>query len=118
VWIALIGWFITSAATAEARQAVVTGELRGIRVGQIMTPQPVTVPGSMPVSTLLDGYVFRVRYQSFPVMLDGQDTVTGLVTFNRIRHVPVSRREQTVLADVACPLSDVATASPDDPWLT
>lgn len=112
VWIALIGWFITSGATAEARQAVVTGELRGIPVGQIMTPQPLTVPASMTVSSFLDDYVFRVRHQSFPVLLDGK--VTGLVTFNRIKQVPAARREETVLADIACPLSDVATASPDD----
>jgi Zn-dependent protease/CBS domain-containing protein len=114
VWIALIGWFVTSGATAEARQAVLTGELRGIRVGQIMTPQPVTVPGSMPVSSFLDGYVFRMRHQSFPVTRDGQDQVTGLVTFDRVRQVPADRREETLLSDVACPLSDVATASPDD----
>jgi Zn-dependent protease len=114
VWIAFIGWFVTSGATAEARQAVATSELRGIRVGQIMTPQPMTVPGSMPVSSFLDGYVFRVRHQSFPVTADGQGTVTGLVTFNRIKQVPPARREETVLADIACPLSEVATASPDD----
>ncbi len=114
VWIALIGWFVTSGATAEARQAVVTGELRGVRVGQIMTPQPVTVPGSMSVSSFMDGYVFRLRHQSFPVTRDGEDKVTGLVTFNRIKQVPPARREETVLADIACPLSDVATASPDD----
>jgi Zn-dependent protease len=114
VWIALIGWFVMSGATAEARQAVVSGELRGIRVGQIMTPQPVTVPGSMSVSSFLDGYVFRVRHQSFPVTGDSGGTVTGLVTFNRVKQVPAARREETVLADIACPLSDVATASPDD----
>jgi Zn-dependent protease len=114
VWIALIGWFVTSGATAEARQAVATGELRGIRVSQIMTPQPVTVPGSMSVRSFLDGYMLRVRHQSFPVTLDGQDEVTGLVTFNRIKQVPAARRAETVLADIACPLSDVATASPQD----
>ena len=114
VWISLIGWFVMSGATAEARQAVVAGELRGIRVGQIMTPQPVTVSGSMPVSSFLDGYVFRLRHQSFPVTLDDQHTVTGLVTFNRVKQVPAARRDQTVLADIACPLSDVATAAPDD----
>jgi Zn-dependent protease/CBS domain-containing protein len=114
VWIALIGWFVTSGATAEARQAVVIGELRGIRVGQIMTPQPATVPASMPVISFLDGYFFRVRHQSFPVTNDSQDKVTGLVTLNRIREVPAARREQTLLGDIACPLSDVATASPDE----
>jgi CBS-domain-containing membrane protein len=68
----------------------------------------------MRVSDFLDGYLFRMRHQSFPVTQDGQDQVTGLVTFNRIKQVPADRRQETVLADIACPLSDVATASPDD----
>jgi Zn-dependent protease/CBS domain-containing protein len=114
VWIALLGWFVACGATAEARQAVVISELRGIRVSQIMTPQPVSVPGSISVSSLLDGYIFRLRHQSFPVTDDGQDRVTGLVTFNRIKEVPAYQRMRTAVADVACTLSEVATASPDE----
>jgi Zn-dependent protease len=114
VWIALIGWFVTSGATAEARRAMVIAELRGIRVEQIMTPQPITAPASMSVSAFLDSYIFRLRHQSFPLTNDGQDKVTGLVTFNRAKAVPAARRHETLLADIACPFSDVATASPDD----
>jgi len=113
LWFALIGWFLISAATAEAQQAVITGQLRGIRVYQIMTPNPVTVPGSATVSEFLDNYLFRARHQAFPVT-DGSGAVTGLVTFNRIKQIPPGERGQTRLADVACPLSDVATARPDD----
>jgi len=40
--------------------------------------------------------------------------VTGLVTLDRIKHVPASRRDRTRLADIACPLADIAAASPDD----
>ena len=29
--------------------------------------------------------------------------------------MPPSQRDRTTLADIACPLADVATASPDDP---
>ncbi len=114
LWTAFIGIFITGAASAEAQQAVVTGRLRGIRVSQIMTPSPVTVvPASMTVSEFLGGYLFRARHQSFPVTQNG-DTVTGLVTFNRIKQVPPGQRDHTRLADIACPLADVATAAPDD----
>jgi Zn-dependent protease/CBS domain-containing protein len=113
LWFAFIGWFLVGAATAEAQQAVVTGQLRGIRVGQIMTPDPVTVPGSATVSEFLDGSLFRARHQGFPVIQEGQG-VTGLVTFNRIRQVPPGERDRTRLADIACPLADVATAAPDD----
>jgi Zn-dependent protease/CBS domain-containing protein len=113
LWFAFIGWFLIGSATAEAQQAVVTGQLQGIRVSQIMTPDPVTVPGSATVSEFLDGHLFRARHQGFPVIQDGQG-VTGLVTINRIRQVPPGERDRTRLADIACPLADVATAAPDD----
>jgi Zn-dependent protease/CBS domain-containing protein len=113
LWFAFIGWFLISAASAEAQQAVVTGQLRGIRVSQIMTPDPVTVPGSSTVSEFLDGHLFRARHQGFPVIQEGH-RVTGLVTINRIRQVPPDERDRTKLADIACPLADVATAAPDD----
>jgi Zn-dependent protease/CBS domain-containing protein len=114
LWFAFIGWFLIGAATAEAQQAVVTGQLRGIRVSQIMTPDPVTVPGTTTVSEFLDGYLFRARHQAFPVTGDG-GAVTGLVTFNRVKEVPPEERGRTGLAGIACPLADVATAAPDDP---
>ena len=47
-------------------------------------------------------------------MLDLGHGVTGLVTINRIRQVPPDERDRTRLADIACPLADVATAGPDD----
>lgn len=114
LWIALIGWFLTGSATAEAQQAVLANRLRGIRARQVMTPDPVTVPGSMTVSEFFDEYLFRARYQSFPVTADGGDTVAGLVTLDRIKHVPAGQRDLTRLADIACPLTDVATAEPQD----
>ena len=114
LWFSLIGWFLAGSATAEAQQAVLAGRLRGIRAGQVMTPDPVTVPGSMTVSEFLDDYMFRSRHQCFPVTGDGGDTVTGLVTLDRIRHVPASQRDRTRLADIACPLADIATAAPED----
>ena len=114
LWISLTGWFLTGAATAEAQQAVLAGRPRGIRASQIMTPDPVTVPGSMTVSEFIDDYMFRARHQSFPVTRDGTDTVCGLVTLDRIKHVQAGQRDGTRLADIACPLADVATAAPED----
>jgi Zn-dependent protease/CBS domain-containing protein len=114
LWFALIGWFIAGSATAEAQQAIVTGRLRGVRVSQVMTPDPVTVPGSMTVREFLDGDLFRARHQSFPVTGDGGPAVTGLVTLNRIRQAQPAERDRERLEDLACPLSDIATASPEE----
>jgi Zn-dependent protease/CBS domain-containing protein len=113
IWTALVGFFITGAASAEAQQAVVAGRLQSVRVSQIMTPSPVTVAASMTVSEFLDSNLFRARHQSFPVTGDG-DTVTGLVTFNHIKQVPPDQRDHTRLGDIACPLADVAKATPEE----
>ncbi len=114
LWIAMIGWFLYGAATTEAHQAVLRGRLRGVRAWQVMTPDPVTVPGSMTVSGFLGDYLYHGRHQAFPVTADGPGTVTGLVSFDRIKRVPAARRDQNRLADIACPLPEVATAAPDD----
>jgi Zn-dependent protease/CBS domain-containing protein len=114
VWIALVGWFLTGAATTEAQQAVIAGRLRGVRASQIMTPHPVTVPGSMTVGEFLADYFYRARHHAFPVTMDGQDGVSGLVTLDRIRQVPPGQRNHTRLADIACRLADIARAGPDD----
>jgi Zn-dependent protease/CBS domain-containing protein len=114
VWISLVGWFISGAATAEGQQAVMASRLRGVRASEVMTSDPVTVPGSMTVNEFLDGNLYRRRHHGFPVTKDGGHTVTGLVTLNRIDDVPAGERGHTRLADIACPLTDIATATPDD----
>jgi Zn-dependent protease/CBS domain-containing protein len=114
IWIALIGWFLFASAGAEARQAVLANQLRGIRASQVMTPAPVTVPESMTVSEFLDNDTYRAHHHAFPVTRDGTDTATGLVTLTRINQVPAGQRGSTRLADIACPLADVATAAPEE----
>ena len=47
-------------------------------------------------------------------MVDGGQTV-GLVTVHRASQVPAVERGRTTLRDVACPLSEVASATPDEP---
>ncbi|HEV2450510.1 MAG TPA: site-2 protease family protein [Streptosporangiaceae bacterium] len=113
LWTALVGWFLISAATSESQQAVVQSRLRTVPVRQIMTPGPATVPASATVAQFLNDYLPARRHSAFPVVADGQ--TVGLVTVRRISQVPVAERDQTTLGQVACPLSEVARATPDEP---
>jgi Zn-dependent protease/predicted transcriptional regulator len=113
LWFALLGWFLISAATAEAQQAMVQSRLRTVAVREIMTPHPVTAPGSATVAWFLDDYLPQHRHSAFPVEDDGGQTV-GLVSVRRINGVPVGERGRTTVRDAACPLSDVARATPDE----
>src|SRR5215469_16892653 len=114
LWFGLLGWFLISAATAEGQQAMLQGRLRTIAVRDVMTAHPVTVPASSTVAWFLDDYLPWHRHSAFPVEADDGQTV-GLVTVHRVSQVPADERGRTMLRDVACALSDVARAAPDEP---
>jgi Zn-dependent protease/CBS domain-containing protein len=113
LWFVLLGWFLISAATAESQQAMLQSRLRTVPVWQIMTRDPVTVPASATVAQFMTDYLPRYRHSAFPVVADGQ--TVGLVTVHRIGQVPPGEQGHTTLGDIACPLADVARATPDEP---
>jgi len=114
LWLALIGWFLVNAASAEAAQATVTNRLAGVRVSEVMTPQPTTADGDQTVAQFVDEVALRRMFSSYP-LVDSDRRLTGLVTLNRIRAVPPERRFDTRLTDVACPPGDVPPARPEMP---
>ena len=115
IWLALVGWFIVGAATAEERQARLTAGLEGVRVGDVMTPSPATVPPDVSLALFVDRYLFEHHHSTFPVTVD--DRPIGLLTLNRVKQVPEANRPWTTVAEVACPMPDVATATADEPLL-
>ncbi len=112
LWFILLGWFLISAASAENQQAMLQAQLRTVAVRQIMTANPVTVPASTTVTQFLTDFLPWHRYSAFPVVADGQ--TVGLVTVHRVNQVPAADRARATVRDVACPLSEVAQASPDE----
>jgi hypothetical protein len=54
------------------------------------------------------------RFSAFP--LRGPDgRLEGLVTLSRLKAVPPERRVSTTVGDIACPMSDVPVAVPEEP---
>ncbi|MBI3687142.1 MAG: site-2 protease family protein [Actinobacteria bacterium] len=113
LWLALIGWFLVGTATMEEQGTRLAATLAGIRVGDVMSGEPVTVSPDLDVAQLLDGYLWESRHSAFP-LTDGGRPV-GLITLNRIKAVPPERRATTRLRDIACPLEELPIASPDEP---
>lgn len=114
LWLALIGWFVVNAALAEERNATVGRQLRGVRVRDVQSREPVTADGGARVADFIDQVVLRERHSTYP-LVDGAGRLTGLVTLNRIRRVPPAERTATRLGDIACPAAKVPTARPDEP---
>jgi Zn-dependent protease/CBS domain-containing protein len=112
LWLALIGWFLIGAAGMEERQARMGGALRGIRVADVMTPQPQTASGDLTVADFVDHYLFAYRHSALPLVEGGRPV--GLVTLDRVRGIPAERRPATTLAEVACRADQLVLASPDE----
>lgn len=114
LWLALIGWFLVTAAGAEEQYAVARRTLADVRVTDVMTPDPLTTTPELSVQQFIDEHLWRIRFSTLPLQ-DQDGRFVGLVTLNRIRQVPTAARTQTRLLDVACPPGEVPRARPEEP---
>lgn len=114
IWLAIIGLFLVNAASAEEQQTQANAALRGVRVGDVMTPDPVGARLDETVSSFVERAAFTHRHSTYP-LLDATGRLQGLVTLNRVRGVPPPARYRTRLADIACPPEEVPTAYPHEP---
>lgn len=114
LWLMLIGWFIAGAASAEQQQAKTRARLGDVRVSDVMSDQPATVPRSLTLDRLIDEHVMRKNHSTFPVT-DEEGRPVGLITLNRVKQVPRDDWASTRVEDVACSGDEVATARPGEP---
>ncbi|MEU9848994.1 site-2 protease family protein [Streptomyces sp. NPDC047985] len=114
LWLALIGWFLIAAATAEGKQAQLRGLLAGVPVRDVMTRDPLTVPVVLTLADLLTDPRYRYRHSAFPVT-DAQGAPVGLVTLDSARQVPPGKSGTVTVGEVMVPLSRTIVTSPDTP---
>ncbi len=114
VWSVFLGWFLLSAARAEETSGLIRQALSGIRVADVMTPNPVQAPDDISVEEALHGYVLTSRHSTFPTHNAGGQ-LSGLLTMAALKNVAPDARAKTLIKEVTCPLDKVSTASPGDP---
>jgi CBS domain-containing protein len=110
VWLMLLGWFLVTAAGAEALHA----RLEGVTVDEVMTRDPVVAPDWITVRELIDDYLMTHRCSTFPLRaFDG--SISGLVTMAAVKRVPRDQRDEKRARDVAVPIDRAPTGQPDEP---
>lgn len=113
IWLMLIGFFITTTAQAEARQATVHTMLHGVRIAQVMSAPVATGPDWLTVDRFLDEVARTSHHTHLPV-LDLQGRPTGIVSLRRLGQVPAASRAVMRVSQVAQPIGLVPSAAPDD----
>jgi Zn-dependent protease/CBS domain-containing protein len=114
LWLALLGWFLITAARAEEERAQVQQALGSRRVADVMTPIPNVVPALVTVRDFVDDYLLTHHHSAFPVV-DPAGHPLGLVTLERVRAVPAPLRSTTTVGEIAVPMDKVPMVGPADP---
>jgi Zn-dependent protease/CBS domain-containing protein len=114
LWWVLLGFFLVQAAAAEEQRARLGRTLRGVTVADVMSARPVVADPAMSLAQFIDQVALARPFSTYP-LVDRDGRLTGLVTLNRIRAVPLGQRAIRRLADVACPPQQVPVARPDEP---
>jgi Zn-dependent protease/CBS domain-containing protein len=85
-WLAFLGWFLLNAATSEARYLLTQQALNGLRVRDVMTPNPVVVTPDTTLGEFMDNVMISQRHTTYPVVEDGKPV--GLLPFRCVANVP------------------------------
>lgn len=111
LWLAFIGWFLSSAAQATSRQTEIQARLRGVEVSSLMNRRPLTIDPNARLSSVVDEYILRHAVRALPVVEDGGELI-GMVTLQEIRNLPKEEWTETPVRFAMVRAADLHTATP------
>ena len=110
LWIIFLGWFIRSGAETSLRQTRLTESLAGVRVGDIMTRDLLSVSPDATVQQVVSDYFLVHPHGGYPVISNGK--LLGVVTMSSVRLIPREKREIERVSEAMVPYQRTVTVSP------
>ena len=114
LWLALVGWFLATAAEATVQQTGVERSLSGVRVRDAMDMTPAAVSPNESVADLVSEHMLRGDARSFLVRHD-DGGLAGVVTLGDVRRLPRDAWSGARVTDIMTRFGDLATIGPDAP---
>jgi Zn-dependent protease/CBS domain-containing protein len=111
IWFLFLGWFLRSGAESSRNQTIISEALAGVRVGDVMTREVLTVPPEMTVQQLVSDYFLVRTHGGYPVVKDGK--LLGIVTLQCVRTLPKDMWNHTSVAQVMVSCERAVTIGPD-----
>ena len=100
VWLLFIAFFIAQAAKAEELWSQqVAAHLDGLKVSDVMDPEPVAIGNGIKLDRALDEFFWRYRASWFPVT-DPTGRLVGLITLESVEKVPEALRPGSTVDEV------------------
>ena len=111
MWLAFIGWFLSSAAAQSWRRQLVHEILAGLTVGRLMRPPGPPVLPEVDVATFVHDWLMRSDDRAFPVM-DTDGELLGLITMADVRALPREGWPTIRVAQIMTPRERLVTTTP------
>jgi CBS domain-containing protein len=109
IWLALIGWFLSSAATQSRARVLLEDALSGAMVSRIMRgPGPQVTAATLVGDLVREGFM-RTDARAFPVV-DG-DRFLGLVCLEDVRKLSQDRWDTTPVLAIMTPVEKLSVVS-------
>ncbi|MFH1169560.1 MAG: site-2 protease family protein [Chloroflexota bacterium] len=103
LWMAFIGWFLNSAASANRREVTLQEHFHGVRVRAVMDTNPDTVTPDTTIQDLVKNVFLQRGHRAAPV--HENDRLVGMITISDIKALPQQKWEET-------PVSAIMTRQP------
>ena len=95
----LIAIFLKSAAESGYASALHREVLAGVRVRDVMTPQPIWIADTLPLNLAVDDFFLANHHVAYPVCADDRD-FRGLLRLEFLRDVPREKWPYTSAGDL------------------
>ncbi len=111
LWLIFIGWFLQNAAAATYAQASLKEQLRGVKVGQLMSHDHPRVSTHMSLQDVIEDQILTTGQRCFLVVDDGH--LVGVLGLRDVAAVPKTARANTRVAQVMVPWERLSLVSPE-----
>jgi CBS domain-containing protein len=111
IWIAFIGWFLSSAADASRKELTLREHLSGIKVKDVMNTQPGGIGPETTVEQVVANIFQRLHGRAVPVC--DNDKLLGIVTIDDVKKLPREQWSATPVARIMT-REPLYTVSPED----
>jgi Zn-dependent protease/CBS domain-containing protein len=112
IWLALIGWFLESAAVGSYQQLLMQEMLKGHVASEIMSGDCVVVPPDMTIDHLVNGNILTSGRRCFPVGSGSE--IMGLMTLHNVKEVPRDQWTTETVREAMTPFDKLKWVRPDE----
>jgi len=112
IWLALIGWFLESAAVGSYQQLLMQEMLKGHVASEIMSGDCIVVPPNMSIDQLVNGNILTSGRRCFPVGSGSE--IMGLMTLHNVKEVPRDQWTTETVKEAMTPFDKLKWVRPDE----